>query len=89
MPAGLRDLAVDDGLTCPRAAFLDVAREAGIEAAETEVTLDGLRTSDEAFLTNSVMGVMPLTRLEGVPIGDGGVGQLTEQLSRRYREAVA
>ena len=72
-----------------RAAVLDFARESGIEAAETEVTLDGLRTSDEAFLTNSVMGVMPLTRLEGLPIGDGDVGPLTEQLSQRYREAVS
>ncbi len=72
-----------------RAAVLDIARESGIEAAETEVTLDGLRTSDEAFLTNSVMGVMPLTRLEGATIGDGTVGQLTEQLSQRYREAVS
>ena len=72
-----------------RAAVLDFARELGIEAAETEVTLDGLRTSDEAFLTNSVMGVMPLTRLEAAPIGDGDVGQLTERLSQRYREAVS
>jgi len=72
-----------------RAAVLDLARDSGIEAAETEVTLDSLRTSDEAFLTNSVMGVMPLTRLEGAPIGNDSVGQLTEQLSQRYRDAVS
>ena len=71
-----------------RAAVLDIAQESAIEAAETALTLDDLRTSDEAFLTNSVMGVMPLTRLEGAPIGDGDVGPLTEQLSQRYREAV-
>ena len=72
-----------------RAAVLDLARQSGIEAAETELTLENLRTSDEAFLTNSVMGAMPLTRLEGTPIGDGNVGPLTEQLSQRYREAVS
>jgi branched-subunit amino acid aminotransferase/4-amino-4-deoxychorismate lyase len=72
-----------------RAAVLDLARESGIEAAETEVTLDGLRASDEAFLTNSVMGVMPLTRLQGATIGDGDVGQLTEQLSQLYRDVVS
>ena len=72
-----------------RAAVLDFARESGIEAAETEVALDNLRTCDEAFLTNSVMGVMPLTRLENAPIADGDVGQLTEQLSQRYRDAVS
>ena len=72
-----------------RGAVLDLARESGIEAVETELALSDLRTSDEAFLTNSVMGVMPLTRLEGVPIGDGDVGQLTVGLSQRYRDAVS
>jgi branched-subunit amino acid aminotransferase/4-amino-4-deoxychorismate lyase len=72
-----------------RAAVLDLARDAGTEAAATEVTLDSLRTADEAFLTNSVMGVMPLTRLEGRPIGDGDVGPLTDRLSQLYREAVS
>ena len=71
-----------------RSAVLDLARESGIEAAEAELTLGGLRTSDEAFLTNSVMGVMPLTRLEGDPIGDGNLGALTAQLSRCYHDAV-
>ena len=68
---------------------LDLARESGIEAAETEVTLEDLRTCGEAFLTNSVMGVMPLTRLENAPIGRGAVGPLTERLSQRYRDAVS
>ena len=72
-----------------RAAVIDLARESSIEAAEAELTLEGLCTSDEAFLTNSVMGVMPLTRLEGTPIGNGDIGPLTAQLSQRYREAVA
>ncbi len=72
-----------------RAAVLDLARASGIGATETEVTLDGLRACDEAFLTNSVMGVMPLTRLENAPIASGDVGQLTEQLSQRYRDAVS
>ncbi len=71
-----------------RAAVINLAHESAFDVDEAEVTLDGLRTSDEAFLTNSVMGVMPLTRLEGTPIGNGDVGPLTTQLSQRYREAV-
>jgi len=72
-----------------RAAVLDLARESGIEATEAELTRDGRRTSGEALLTNGAMGVMPLTRLEGAPIGDGSVGPLTAQVSRHYRNAVA
>lgn len=72
-----------------RGAILDLARESSIEAVETEVTLDSLRTCDEAFLTNAVMGVMPLTRLEGSAIGDGRVGRRSDQLSKRYSAAVS
>ena len=71
-----------------RAAVLNLARESGIEADETVLTLEDLRTSDETLLTNSVMGVMPLTRLESTSIGNGDVGQLTKQLSHRYRDTV-
>jgi len=72
-----------------RAAVLDLARESGIEAAEAELALEDLQAADEAFLTNGVMGVMPLTRLEGAPIGAGDGGLLTQRLSQRYRDAVS
>ncbi len=72
-----------------RAAVIEIARESGIDAAETELTLDDLSGADEAFLTNSVMGVMPLARLEGAPIGGGEVGPLTARLSQLYRDAVS
>jgi branched-subunit amino acid aminotransferase/4-amino-4-deoxychorismate lyase len=62
-----------------RAAVLALARDSGLDPTETEVSLDDLRTADEAFLTNAVMGVMPLTRLDGAAIGDGCVGGATER----------
>ena len=65
-----------------RAAVLTLARDSGLEAAETEFTLNDLRTADEAFLTNAIMGVMPLTRLDGQAIGDGHVGGATERASQ-------
>ncbi len=43
----------------------------------------------EAFLTGSVMGVMPLTRLDGRPIGSGGPGPTTRAIRRLYDQAVA
>ncbi|MEX0683925.1 MAG: aminotransferase class IV [Dehalococcoidia bacterium] len=66
-----------------RAAVLDLARAAGLEADETELTLEALRTADEAFVTNAIMGVMPLTRLDNEAIGSsnlGTVGELTRMM---------
>jgi branched-chain amino acid aminotransferase len=68
-----------------RAAVLALAHDSGLDPTETELTLDDLRTADEAFLTNAVMGVMPLTRLEGEAIGDGCVGSVTERAATGQR----
>lgn len=64
---------VEDGALpgVTRAAILDLAREAGFEVAEEGVTTEELRAADEAFLTNSVMGVMPISRLKELPIPRG------------------
>jgi branched-chain amino acid aminotransferase len=66
-----------------RAAILDQAREAGIEATETEISLDELLSADEAFLTNSIMGVMPLTKVQNQVIQAGPITiRLVEALHR-------
>src|SRR3990172_11152820 len=75
------------GITRP--AVLELAGEEGIEVVETSLPLAGLAGADEAFLTNSVMEVMPLVSVDGRPVGPGRPGPLTERLARRYRDLVA
>jgi branched-chain amino acid aminotransferase group I len=72
-----------------RAAVIELAREAGIACAEGEVEATTLAGAAEAFLTGSVMGVMPLTRLDGRAVGGGGPGPTTRAISRLYDQAVA
>ena len=71
-----------------REAVLELAAGAGVEATECDVTLDELRQTEEAFLTNSVMVVMPLTEVEGRPVGSGRPGSVTLKLMAGYREMV-
>lgn len=47
-----------------------------------------LAEAEEAFITNSVLEVMPLTWFDGKPIGVGKPGQLTRKLMAAYRELV-
>ena len=70
-----------------RAAVVELAREAGVDAMEADLSLEELRTAVEAFLTNSVMGVMPLTRLDGAAIGGGKPGEMTGAVGRLLTEA--
>jgi branched-subunit amino acid aminotransferase/4-amino-4-deoxychorismate lyase len=71
-----------------RAAVLELAAGLGLEAEEPDVTLDELRAADEAFLTNSIMGVMPLTKLDGETIGEV-VGPVTRRLSNALLHRMA
>jgi branched-subunit amino acid aminotransferase/4-amino-4-deoxychorismate lyase len=72
-----------------RATVIELAREAGIACAEGEVATEALVQAAEAFLTNSIMGVMPLTRLDGRPIGSGRPGPVAGAIRRLYARTVA
>lgn len=69
-----------------REAVLELASAAGLEAAEADLEPETLAAADEAFLTNSVMEVMPLTSLDGCPIGDGRPGPVTRRILTMYQE---
>lgn len=71
-----------------REAVMEVAPAAGLEAVEADVTPPDLERAAEAFLTSSLMEVMPLVSLDGRPLGDGWPGPTTERLGALYRELV-
>ena len=71
-----------------RQAALELASAAGLEAVESGVEMQALWDAPEVFLTNSVMEVMPLTTLDGRPVGSGEPGPVTERLGQMYRELV-
>jgi branched-chain amino acid aminotransferase len=58
----------------------------GLKAIERDLRPADLLAADEAFLTSSVAGIVPLTALDGRPIGSGWPGELTRRL-RAEREA--
>ena len=72
-----------------RQVVLQLAQEAGIEVAEGEFDLDELKCAEEAFLTSSLIEVMPLTILDGMPIGNGKPGPVTIKLLKSYRYTVS
>jgi len=55
---------------------------------EGKYTLNDLLTAEEAFLTNSIMGIMPLTVIENKPVAKGKVGKITKELMKIYEEMV-
>jgi branched-chain amino acid aminotransferase len=80
-----RTAAVLEGAT--RSWLLSAAAVRGLELepSERDLTLDDVVGSDEAFLSSSVAGIVPLVEVDGHPIGDGQPGPRTVAL-RAARE---
>lgn len=72
-----------------REAVLELAKGEGINAIEREIAISELMSSEEVFLTNTLMEVMPMTSIDGLPIGDGRPGPITKRLANAYQELVA
>ena len=71
-----------DGIT--RQVIFDLARKYNIKVFAGNFSITDLCASDEAFLTNSLMGIMPLFSLERKPIGTEKSKRLTKLLIEKY-----
>ena len=67
-----------------RQTVLDLALEAGIAARQAELTPETLHGADEAFLSSTTGGIIPVTTVDGRPLGDGRPGPLTTRLRALY-----
>lgn len=71
-----------------RALVLDLAARLGIRVLEREITTTDLRLADEAFLTSSMIEIVPITQVDEGTLGKGKPGRLTVKLQKAFREAV-
>jgi branched-chain amino acid aminotransferase len=86
----LRTPPLSDGILqgITREVVLDLARRDGLVTEESSITPESLREADEVFLTSTGMEVLPVTRVDGRPVGSGQPGAITLALRRRYQEFV-
>ena len=69
-----------------RETVLELAEELKIPARETALQPYDLYTADELFFTSTPYCIMPATRFNGVPVGDGEVGTVTRRLLHAWSE---
>jgi branched-chain amino acid aminotransferase len=70
-----------------RRTVMELAQAEGIEVEEVELDEETFRRANELFATSTAGGVMPITSLDGKPVGDGRAGELTRRLRHLYWEA--
>jgi branched-chain amino acid aminotransferase len=67
-----------------RRLVLRLARAKGLSLVYRALALDQLATIDEAFITSSSRGIVPVVRIDDLPVGQGLPGSITRQLIARY-----
>lgn len=76
-----------NGIT--RLSVLRLAGEAGLVFEERPFSADEAKHAIEAFLTSATTYVMPVTRIDGNPVGDGKPGALSLKLRDGYVDYAA
>ncbi len=66
--------------TMRRLVAAELASKTGIEVVERTGSPEELRAAEEGFLTNALMGIVPLTKVDALTIGTGVPGPITRKL---------
>lgn len=71
-----------------RKAVLGITKKNKIELIEKDLYIEDLLAADEIFMTNVIMQVLPVTKLEKHTVGEGKVGEITGKLMKLFDEFV-
>lgn len=71
-----------------RGVVLQIASDCGIQCEQCPLSIDDLLDADEVLLTNAIMQVIPVVRVEKHEIGQGRVGAIGKRLYQEYRKRV-
>jgi D-alanine transaminase len=70
-----------------RAIVVDVVRDLGLKLELRPFSLEEARRAREAFITSTNNFVLPITRIDGQPVGDGKPGPTAQRLRAAYLQA--
>jgi D-alanine transaminase len=76
--------AILNGIT--RLAVLELARSEGVSFVERPFNVAEAKEAREAFVTSTTSLVKPVVRIDGDPVGNGGVGILTTKILSFYTQ---
>ncbi|MDE2234516.1 MAG: aminotransferase class IV [Gammaproteobacteria bacterium] len=71
-----------------RANVIRLCREHGIPVCEKDFSLTDVYGAEEAFVTGTFAGLVPVTEIDGRMMGDGKRGPMVQRLQQLYMELV-
>ena len=80
------DTNILPGIT--RRTVLDICQNSGIPAREESFKIETLIKAEEVFITNSLMEIMPVSKIDDYQIGKTVPGEITQQLMSAYKRLI-
>ena len=71
-----------------RMSILEITEDESIETNIGRVPLKDLEEAREVFVTSSSHLVCPVIKIDGSPVGNGKIGEVTERLKNRFHEII-
>jgi branched-subunit amino acid aminotransferase/4-amino-4-deoxychorismate lyase len=71
-----------------RKTVIELAEQLGIDFVERDFQVYNVVNADEAFLASTPFCIMPVTKINGLPIGDGKPGPIFRQLIAAWSQKV-
>jgi branched-chain amino acid aminotransferase len=71
-----------------RKTVFQIAVRDSIKLVEKDLYIDDLLSADEIFLTNIIMQILPVCKVEKHDVGDGKVGPMTKKLQKCFDEFI-
>lgn len=71
-----------------RQTVIELARKMGIPVKECDIQPYNVYNADEAFYTTTSRVILPVTKIDGLKIGDGTPGPITKRLLKAFSDKV-
>ena len=81
-----KDATVLNGIT--RQTVMKIARDLNYRVEETNISVDDVKSSDEAFFTGTAAEVTPIIQVDNVKINNGKPGEITKKIQKIYFDLI-
>ena len=71
-----------------RSSVIKFCKINNIEIKEQKINIDDLMEAQEVFLTSSTGFVLPVIEIDGIPVGNGLVGDMVKEIQQIYLEQI-
>ncbi len=81
-----KDATVLNGIT--RQTVMKIAKDLSYSVEETNITVDDVKSSDEAFFTGTAAEVTPIIQVDDAKISNGQPGEITKKIQKIYFDTI-